>query len=151
MPSALSKVKARLRTDWAANSALATCNIIDDGIGITSSPSADLLLIGDDGDPNTEVSSSVESYYVDIAQTRRQENGEIPCAVIAQSGSTDQPYLEAHAFDLLTAALASVDSDRTLGGLVYTVEVSEGATHSLVNNSGTAVIVPFTVRYWAAL
>lgn len=151
MPAIMSRVKANLRTAWKASSALSSCDVIDDGIGLTSSASTNLLLIGDDGDPETEVSSEYNQYYVDLAQTRRQENGSIPCAVIVQSGSTDQPSLETQLFDLLTAVLAPIESDRTLGGLVFTSEVTEGNTRTLVNSSGTAVVVSFTVTYWASV
>ena len=142
-------VNSWLRTTWAAVPEFTNVHLIFDGIGVSGAGSQDLLMLGDDGDPNTEVSSEWTQNYVDLAQTRKQEFGTIPCAVISQTGDTYQPTVEQRAFQLLSLAVTPLEQNRSMGGIIYSCEVTAGTKQTIVNSQGLAIIVPFDITYWA--
>jgi len=143
-------VNAYLRETWKAVPAFADVHLIFDGIGVSGAGSSDLLMLGDDGDPDTEVSSEWSQNYVDLAQSRKQETGVIPCAIISQTGDTYQPSAEKRAFELLALAVTPLETDRTMGGLVFTCEIATGTKRTIVNSQGLAIIAPFDIAYWAS-
>jgi hypothetical protein len=148
MPVQLFNVNTWIRQAWQAVPEFQTVHLMFDGIGVSGTGSNDLVLLGDDGDPDTEVSSEYEQTWVDMGQTRKEERGVIPCAVITNSGDTYQPQVMQRALELLNLAMAPIENDRSMGGLVYTSDVLTGTARTITNEKGTAVIVPFDVTYW---
>lgn len=144
----LFEVNNWIRNAWQQVPEFSEVHLIFDGVGISGSGSPDLVMLGDDGDPDTEVSSEYEQTWTDLAQTRKTETGLIPCAVISNSGDTYQPQVMARCAYLLGLALAPLTADRTLGGTVNTSDVLTGSLRTITNTQGTAVIVPFAVTYW---
>jgi hypothetical protein len=108
----------------------------------------DTVVIGHDGDPDSDAEPVFTQMWVDMAQTRRREDGDIPGASIATTGSTTTDTARARAFEVLAAVESYLLSDRTLGGLVASVEFLGGASRTIENDKGSAVVIPFSVRYW---
>lgn len=149
MPVRMHEVTDWIRRTWQAVPEFSQVHLIFDGIGISGTGSPDVVMLGDDGDPDTEVESEFTRIWADLAQTRKHEFGVIPCAVITNSGSTEQPVVEKRVFELLELAMSPIESDRTMGGLIFSSEISEGTKKTITNQAGTAVVVPFLVSYWA--
>lgn len=148
--SRLDDVTAALIATWQAVPALAGVAFYD-GPGISQSPDLDLLVIGDDGDPESDVASTFEQEWANLSHTRRSERGEIPCAAIAQSGETDMSGRRIRAFQLLAACESALMADPTLGDVALSVEFLGGAARPVQNTRGAAMVAPFTVRYWTQL
>jgi hypothetical protein len=148
VPTAVATVKSTIVALWRAIPALANVNFILDGFGESSQASNTIILIGSNGDPENEAVTEWSQTWADIAHTRRYESGQIPCCVIAQNGTTNLPSVQTMAYTLLSACLSTFLADTSLGGVVFTAEVDEGTEKTIVNQQGTAIIVPFTINYW---
>jgi hypothetical protein len=148
MASIMGTVKNKIHDLWSASPDLKNVTFLLDGIGESSSATTNLVLLGSNGDPDQDAVSQFTQEWANFNHTRRYEYGMIPCAVIAQSGAVDQPTIQANAYVIFNACLIPFLSDTSLGGLVFTSEVDEGTSRTLVNTAGTAVFVPFTVTYW---
>lgn len=122
---------------------------VDKANTVTSQSYREAIVIGDDGDPDSDAMSVFQQVWVDLAHTRRDETGDIPCVALAQTGSTAAEAVEARAYELLGYVESMVIADPTLGGLVATLEILGGSSKLVENERGSAVIVPFSVRYWA--
>jgi hypothetical protein len=144
----MGSVKKQIHTLWLASPDLANVTFILDSVGESSSSTTDIVLLGSDGDPDQDPVSQFTQTWANMSHTRRYEAGMIPCAVISQSGAIDQVTVQDRAFQILQACLVPFLGDTTLGGLVFTAEVMEGTERTLVNERGTAVIVPFQIDYW---
>jgi hypothetical protein len=125
--------------------------VVDKANVITGSSYDEAVVIGDDGDPESDVQSVFQQVWVDMAHTRRDETGDIPCVALAQTGSTAPEVVEARAFEILGYVELMVVADPTLGGTVATLEILGGSSKIIQNARGSAVIVPFSVRYWTHL
>jgi hypothetical protein len=145
----LDDVMAGLAVIWRALPALAGVPVYD--MPVTASADPQLVLIGDDGDPQSDAVATYEQQWTDIACTARMETGEIPCAVIAQSGDTDIEGRRAEASALMSAIGVSLVADQTLGGLVMGSQLIRGSAKGIQNSAGSAVVAPFTIRYLATV
>lgn len=143
----LDDVMAGLKTIWTALPALAGVPVYD--LPVTAAADLRLVLIGDDGDPESTALATYEQDWVDLACTRREEIGEVPCSAIAQSGSTNVEDRRAEVSALVAAIAASLRSDMTLGGLVMSATLTRGLAKGLQNGAGSAVVAPFIIRYRA--
>lgn len=122
--------------------------LVDDSSSPSSGSAKDIVTVGDDGDPESEAVATYEQEWANFSQTRVKETGTIPCAVIAQSGSTNIDLMRVRAGALLNMCVASVKSDPTLGGMVSTMRVSAGDVEPIQTDLGAAIIAPFTISYW---
>jgi hypothetical protein len=148
--SKLDDVIQILFSRWSALPAL-TGVMVFNGPPVGDPASGDYLFIGDDSDPESESISTFEQTWVDLACTRRSETGEVVCAVVSDSGSTDMAARQTRAFTLLAACESDLLADRTLGGTVYTASMDIGQSKPIQNSSGAASVVPFSVRYYASV
>lgn len=146
MASKMDEVQAALVALWSALPALAGVPVYD-GPPVSQAADLDQVLVGNDGDVDSDTMSDFSQEWVDLAQTRRVESGEIICAVVAQSGSTDLGVQRDRAFVLLAACEDSLRADQTLGGTVFSALLTSGSAHPLQNSAGSAMIAPFTVQY----
>lgn len=119
------------------------------GEPITSDVPLDFIMISSDGDPDSDSSADFEHVWHDLAHTRMREDGEIPCALVSQTGDDDVSSTLTTGFATLQACVNALGNDPTLGGLVMSIQVSTGSSRQIQNNRGTAVVIPFTVMYWA--
>ncbi len=148
MPSAMKTVTAALVAGIRALPAIGTVTV-DKANAVSSQNYKEAIVIGDDGDPDSDVQSVFQQVWVDMAHTRRDETGDIPCVALAQTGSTNPEVVEARAYELLAYVESMALADPTLGGTVATLEILGGSSKLVENERGSAVIVPFSVRYWA--
>ena len=122
---------------------------IEDATAISSRAWKVAVIVGDDGDPESDAESSFTQAPANLDGSRRVEIGEIVCAAIAQSGSTTVETQRTRALSLLTSACeAAINVDPTLGGIVFNLEVISGSARTIQNEKGSAVTAPFIVRYW---
>ena len=148
MPSKMKTVTDALVTSISALPTM-TGVIVDQANTVTGASYKEAIVIGDDGDPDSDVQSVFQQNWVDMAHTRRDEIGDIPCVAQAQTGSTDPEVVKSRAYELLGYVEAMAVADPTLGGVVATLEILGGSSKVVENSGGAAVIVPFSVRYWA--
>lgn len=148
MPTVMGPVTDRLITLFRGIPALVGV-AVEDANSVSDKAWPDGVIVGDDGDPDSDVQSTFTQQWANMTHTYRSEIGEIPCAVIAQSGSTDIRARRARVTEIMNLCEEVIVSEPELGGLVFTVEVIAGATKPVQNLRGSAIIAPFTVRYWA--
>lgn len=144
--AALDDVVDALRITWTALPAMEGVTIYD-GPPATEDDPRLVLLIGDDGNPESDAETTYEQSWVDMACTRREETGEILCAVIVQTGDTSFDAPRSRAKSIVAALQAALVADMTLGGVVYSATFDRGSARPLQNESGAAVVQPFTIRY----
>lgn len=121
---------------------------IFDGPPIGSDSPKRLIMIGDDGDPESDVEATFEQEWANFSRTRKRETGDIPCAVIAWDGSTDMKAQRDKSFTLLAAtevAILALASDD------LTLELVSGSSRPVQNERGAATVVPFVIRYTTTL
>lgn len=147
MASALNSVVTELIRRWTELPALSGV-VIEDASTPSSRAWLNAVVVGDDFDPETDTESEFTQEWVDIARTRRREQGTIPCAAVAQSGSTVIGVQRQRAFEIFAACELDLTSDNTLAGIVFSVEVTEGQAKTIQNTRGSALVLPFTVQYW---
>lgn len=122
---------------------------VEDATAVSSRAWSTAIIVGDDGDSESDAESSFTQAPANLDGSRRIEVGEIVCAAIAQSGSTTVETQRTKALTLLMHACeAAINADRTLGGIVFNLEVVSGSARTIQNEKGSAVTAPFTVRYW---
>jgi hypothetical protein len=115
-----------------------------DGIG-----ARDMVLVEFDGDPDSRENSSYVHDWLDMACTRRREQGEIRCTAVSQTGDTDIGRMSERAGRLAAACQDDLTADITAGGIVWTCSITQGAAQQVKNDRGVAVIIPFVVAYAA--
>jgi len=121
---------------------------IYDGPPVGNDAPKQLVMIGDDGDPDSDAESSFDQTWTNLAHTRKREDGEIPGAVIIGDGSVDMKTQRTAAFTLLGAietALLGLASD------VLTISFDSGKARPVQNNKGAACWIPFSVSYSTTL
>lgn len=121
---------------------------IFDGPPIGNDSPKRLIMIGDDGDPESDVEATFEQEWANFSHTRKRETGEIPCAIIAWDGSTNMKAQRDICFGLLAAtevAILALASDE------LTLDLASGSSRPVQNDRGAATVVPFIVRYTATL
>jgi len=119
------------------------------GPSVSSAADLDLVLVNDDGDPDSDAASTYEQEWADLACSSRYERGTVACGVISQSGSTDIEARQDRVAALLAACEAGVHADVTLGGLVMSAQVVAGSARPIQNSAGAAVVAPFAITYFA--
>jgi hypothetical protein len=88
------------------------------GSPVTTAADRKFVLIGDDGDPESDIASTWEQEPADLAGSFQYERGSVPGAVGAQSGDTDVQARLTEAAALLNACSDSVRADPQFAGLV---------------------------------
>lgn len=104
-----------------------------------------------DGDPEARDNGRFVRDWLDLACTRQRETGELMCTALAQTGDTDVGAMETMALALVEACSADLQTDLTVGGVVWSQQVVAGTAQQLQNARGVVVVVPFTVAYSAAV
>lgn len=148
MSSKLDDVTDALVTAFTGLSGLASV-LISDGPIVGDPSFADALLIGDDGDPESQAMSVAEQSWTDLACTRRREDGEIICAAVSQSGDTNMQTRRDRVMALIGACEDALRADLSLGGVVQAVQLVRASVQPYQNANGSAVVAPFVVAYWA--
>lgn len=122
--------------------------LVDDSSSPSGASAKDIMTVGDDGDPDSEVVATYEQEWANFSQTRVKETGTIPCAVISQSGSVNIDSMRVRAGALLNVCAAYIKADPTLGGVVSTMRLTDGDVQPIQTDKGAAIIAPFTITYW---
>lgn len=123
--------------------------IIQDGplIGVPTVP--DMILIGHNGDPDSDARPSYSQQPASLAGESRYETGEIPCAVISQTGDTRPAAPRARAVEILGVVATALYADRTLAGSTLTCQLTTGTEALIQNVAGAGVVLSFTISYLA--
>jgi hypothetical protein len=145
MASRLDDVQAALVTAFAA---ALTVPVYDED-PVTNEPDPQFVVVGDDWDPESEATSTFTQEWSNLAATSRYERGSIPCVAVASSGDTDPVVVRQQAFGLLASCETALRADLTLGGLVLTVQLANGAVRLAQTNQGPFVAAQFEVTYMA--
>jgi hypothetical protein len=148
MATKLAAVGDALTTLFSGLPALAGVAVYN-GPGVSAAADLDLVLVNDDGDPDSDASSTFEQEWANLAATSRYERGVVVCGVISQSGSTDLHDRQDRAAVLLDACQTAVHADVTLAGLVLSAQVVSGSARPIQNSAGAAVVAPFVIAYLA--
>jgi hypothetical protein len=107
------------------------------------------VLVEFDGSPDARENARWQRDWLDLACTRQRELGEVTCSVVAQTGAADIDVMQTAAAAMLDACVADLRSDLTVGGILWSQQVTQGSAHQLKNEAGVAVLIPFTVAYAA--
>jgi hypothetical protein len=121
------------------------------GPPVTAAADLELVVVGDDGDPDSDAQATVERVPDNLAGSSTSEIGVIPCVVIVQSGDTDMQARLSRATVLVQAIAAGMATDISLGGAVLSAYLSGGACRPVQNESGAAAVASFTVTYHAQI
>jgi hypothetical protein len=110
-------------------------------------------MLSHDGELESDARPEVTYEWANIAGTSRYETGNIPCAVVSQSGD-DNMQARFDRVQVLLAAMENalvtdMNSGAALGGLVMGCTITAGMTRPLQNSAGAAVLGPFTITYRA--
>jgi hypothetical protein len=147
MATALGSVIDALISSLSAVPALAGVTV--EGTAVVSGKRyTHAVVIGDDGDPESENDPSFAQEWANMAHTKRSETGDIPCAALATTGSTASDVVKVTAFQIMAEVESFLRADTTIGGVVFTSEITEGAARVGTNSAGTFVVIPFSVHYW---
>lgn len=125
--------------------------VIFDGPAIGQDSPKRTVIIGDDGDPESDAVSEFTQEWSNMSRTRKRESGEIPCAAIAWEGGTDMKSQRDRAFDLLAVCELALLTDPTLGDESLWIEITSGSARPVQNERGAATVVPFTISYATTL
>lgn len=123
--------------------------VVYTALPVTAAPDEDVVLVGHDGDIDSDTSTTVEYEWANLAATSRYEIGSVPCAVISQSGDDDMQARFAQAQLVLRALENSLVADLSLSGLVMIAHITSGGLRPLQNQGGARVLCPFYVTYRA--
>lgn len=148
MSTAIGGVLDQLAATFTALPALADVEVWE-GPRPESPGAVDLVVIGHDGDPESNAEVTVTQEVANLAASSRYETGEVPCAVVSQIGDADLSVCRARAFTLLAAIETAVRADLTLAGQVMSIQLTVAAARQVQNQAGSAVVVPFTLTYFA--
>ncbi len=148
MPSVVDDVLTALTASIAALPALSGVEVLD-GPRPEAPGAADMVIVGDDGDPDSSAQVAVTQEWANLAATSRYEFGEVPCCVVSQSGDTDLTARRDRAAAVLAAIEAAVLSDLTLGGRVMVLQLNALRAQQYQNSAGSAAVLPFTITYMA--
>ena len=150
MPSVMENVVAGMLAALRTLNDTTLAGVTVDGAKAVSGKGyKDSVIVGHDGDPESDAEPVFTQDWANMAHTRRTETGDIPGAVVATTGSTSTDTVRQRAFDVLAVVEASLLADPTLAGLVGSLEFMGGAARTIENSLGSAVVIPFSVHYWA--
>lgn len=152
MPSVMDNVLATMLTSLRALNDTTLARVQVNGAKVVAGQGyTDSVIIGHDGDPESDVEPVFTQMWIDMAHTRRSEDGDIPGAAIATTGSTSSDAVRQRAFEILAVVESTFLTNASLSGLVGSLEFMGGAARTIENDKGSAVVVPFTVHYWATV
>jgi hypothetical protein len=145
-------VIAALVTKFAALPALAGVPVYA-ALPVTDAADPDFVVIGHDGRVDSETELTVTYEWANLNCTSRYELGEIPCALVTQSGDDDM-QARFDRFQILMQAMENalvtdMSTAGALSGLVMGVTITSGGPLPLQNEDGSGVIGPFVVSYRA--
>jgi hypothetical protein len=146
-------VIAALRTKFAALPAMDGVEV-HVALPVTADDADDLVLLGHDGDLDSEATATCEYEWANLACTSRYELGSIPCAVISQSGDEGDMQGRYDRVQVLLSAMENalvtdIHTGGALAGLVMGATITSGEPRPLQNQAGARVLAPFTVTYRA--
>ena len=123
-----------------------------DGFPITSTAPTDFVIVGGTDDPDDD-GASLDQSWAGLGAKARDEEGEIRCAVISQSGDTVLKIHRDRALVILGELEAAIRADPTLGGVVASgwLHVTGGSLNQQQNANGSRARITFTVSYKARL
>ena len=119
------------------------------GEPVTSDVPNDFLMVGSEGDPDSEAIAEFEHSWADLGHTRVREDGAVPCAIVSQTGDVDVDSAITSGFTTLQTCINVLDNDPTLSGNVQQIFLTVASERIIQNKQGTAIVIPFTVNYWA--
>lgn len=142
-------VQAALKTTFTAAVPAAT---VVDAADLLGDDPQQLVQVGELGETGDTATASRE--ISDMGNNWDEEAGDVPCRISVWTGNTDPVAPRATCEALLTACVAAVRADRTLGGLltspglarISAVRLREGQT-----KRGVLIEAGFTVSYTAVL
>lgn len=148
----LGAVVSGLVTRFTSLPGLAGVSVRAPGV-LTDRDAAQMVLVGEDGDPDSDTAASYEHEPASLDGSSVYERGTVPCCALSQTGDSDAAALQGH-LDAVEAFVglctAGLRSEPTLAGAVMNAHVTAGGTAQLISNvRGTAAVVPFTVEYFA--
>jgi hypothetical protein len=147
--SRLSSLAAGLVSVWAALPALTGDSVDVRRGGPIGGDALRFVLVEFDGRPDSTADARCETRPADLAGTSIEETGEITCSSVAQIGEDDIAAAETQAEAQLNALITSLAADRTVGGRVHNAFITTAAPAQFQNGQGVAVVIPFTVAYFA--
>lgn len=149
----MGSVISALKTKFAALPALSGVDI-HVGLPVTGDDAPAIVLLAHDGDPESEAVPLVEYEWANIGGTSRYELGNLPCAVIAQTGDEgdmqgmyDRVQVLLQAME--NALVTDMNTGGALSGLVMGATITTAQPRPRQNAAGACVIGPFTVIYRA--
>lgn len=155
MPSALWPVRTALVAQLTA--ALEdTDTVVFDGPRVRGNPPAQFLIIGASGEiADVPYARTVQAPSA-MGNGWRDELGEIDCTVVTWSGGADElPALRSAAEAVIDVCEASINADRTLGGVLQPKNLGAEVTGLEVREAQTAkgpfVEAVFTIAYATVL
>lgn len=107
------------------------------------------VIVEFDGSPDARDNARWQREWLDLACTRQRELGEVMCTVVAQTGGDNISAMSTDAAAMLDLCVADLRTNLTVGGIVWSQQVTSGTEQQLKNEAGVAVLVPFTVAYAA--
>ena len=130
-----------------------TSSDVLDGPSVRSSAAGTFALVGGTLE---ESSVPIQQDWAGLGRNSRTEDGQIPCAVVSQSGDSDDQAIKRHrdaALALVAELEAAVAADPTLGGAVQAgwLHITSSDLVQSQNQNGSAVVITITVSYRARL
>lgn len=122
-----------------------------DGPPVDTTAPADFVVIG--CDDQFESTVPLTQAWAGLGANARDENGEIPCAVISQSGETNVKTHRDRCLTILAELEAAVVADPTLGGTVASgwLLIASGSLSQAQTANGSRASINFTVSYRARI
>jgi len=128
-----------------------TATAVYDGPPLVSDAPTTFVLVGATDEAESVV--PIRQDWAGLGHNSRNETGEIPCAVVSQSGDTVIKTHRDAVLTILGELEAAIVADPTLGGAVQAgwLLIASGDLTQSQNNQGARVTVNFTVEYRARL
>lgn len=125
-----------------------TAGAVYDGPVVTGEVPLDFIVIGGTEDPDDEPSSFDQSWN-GLGNKSKNEQGEITCAVLVDTGDENVKVARDRALAILGEVETKVRADPSLGGVLIGgwCQVSGGRHVQRLNTQGLYVRVVFTVAY----
>lgn len=139
-----------------ANATTALPNIqVKDGIGVTTDPGTDYLLIGVDDASNHGASFAAESMqtWANANYTARDEEGDIVCAAVSWNGDSDASAARTAAYATVAAVenMLRTDPSQGVANLLWTSFGSRTQLSQDQDTSGANAIVIFRIHFRARI
>lgn len=116
---------------------------------------AEVVIVGDNADDDDDAPSAFSDRgWAGLGAKKRDETGEIQCAVITQTGDGTFKAIRDRAFALLELLEVALTADPTVGGATGTpgwAYITAGPLRETLTPQGAVVRIPFTVSYRARI